>query len=332
VRAPLYLNGNIWWCRIRNPAGGRHLRVSTRTRDRRVALEVWRELERGVLTGADPASHVTLADALDERWQERRAAGRALGTLHMLGVKARHLVRVLGGDTLVSRLRAQDVDRYIQVRLDEGAARNTVHKELSTLRGALRLAIRRGELTKPLEALLPHGFSAGYTPRNRALSREEVTMLLRELPPHRAAVVAFILATGATYPSEVAPVRRADITRDHVLLRGTKRSTRYRRVPVLSLTRSWLAMAAPHIPFPPWTNIRRDLHAACARAGIPPCCPTDLRRSIATMLRGLGAEPSQIGAYLGHGDSRMAERVYGRITPEALGSQLEARISRKTGR
>ena len=40
-----------------------------------------------------------------------------------------------------------------------------------------------------------------------------------------------------------------------------------------------------------------------------------------------GVEPSLIGRYLGHSDSRMAERVYGRVTPDQLGHLLESRLA-----
>jgi hypothetical protein len=40
---------------------------------------------------------------------------------------------------------AQLVDRYIDQRFEEGAVANTVHKELTVLRGTLKVAKRRGE-------------------------------------------------------------------------------------------------------------------------------------------------------------------------------------------
>lgn len=324
-KSPVYLDGAVWWCRVRNPSGGRHLRFSTKCKDRTAAVAVWRELERRVLSGAHSPTDQALGDALDDRLAERRAHGRAAGTLRMLAVKGRHLARVLGADLPLSRLTAELVDRYIETRLSEGAKRATIHKELSTLRGALRLALRRGRFSRPIESVMPHGFSPAYKPRTRALSLAEIDSLLEVLEPHRRAVVAIILGTGATYPSEVVGMRRADVGADFVLLRGTKRETRWRKVPVLDMTRAWLDLARPHVPFATWSNIRRDLHLACARAGIAPCCPTDLRRSVGTLLRARGVEPSLIGAYLGHGDSRMAERVYGRIAPEALRELIERR-------
>ena len=246
----------------------------------------------------------------------------------MLTQKARHLNRLLGSETPLSRIGAKEVDGYVATRLEEGAARSTIHKELSTLRGTLRLAKRRGEFPADIDQVMPIDFAAQYKPKKRALSFAEASKLLAALAPKRAALVCFLLATGATYPSEVVNFRRsdADTKRWLVHLRGTKRETRDRRVPVVAFARGWLEQALPFAPFERWSNIRRDLHAACDEAQIARCSPNDLRRTLATLLRAHGVEPHLIGNVLGHADSRMVERVYGRLAPEQLASLLEARI------
>ena len=337
---PIYLRGDIWWCRVRG-ASGRIERKSTKCRDREAAKRRWRELERESVSPADRAAHRTsLGDALDRRIAERRSAGRAEGTLHMLGVKARQLTRVLGSETPLARIDAKAVDDFIAVRLREGASRSTVHKEIVTLRGALRLAKRRGEYNRDVADVMPLDFSVKYKPRERALSEKEIAKLLAALPARRAAVVAFLLATGATYPSEVENLRKGDVDRKRwfVLLRGTKRESRYRRVPIVAFARPWLTFAMEHATgkapavFERWTNVRRDLRAACDAASIAKVSPNDLRRTLATLLRARGVEPSVIGQVLGHADSRMVEKVYGRITPEQLAHLLDERLAPKRAR
>jgi hypothetical protein len=63
-------------------------------------------------------------------------------------IKVGHLVRVLGMESRLASVDARAVDRYIETRLAEGAARYTIQKELVTLRGTLKVAKRRGELTR----------------------------------------------------------------------------------------------------------------------------------------------------------------------------------------
>lgn len=251
----------------------------------------------------------------------------------MLKIKGKQLERVLGKDTRLSAISAEVVDAYVSQRLREGAQRTTIAKELSTLRGTLRLAKRHGRFNKDLDAIMPLNFSPKYKPKERALSELEIRQLLSKLRVDRAGLVSFLLATGATYPSEVVNLRKSDVDtkRWMVRLRGTKREMRDRQVPIVTFARKWLESSIAYMPFAPWSNIRRDLHIACDAAGIARCSPNDLRRSIATLMRARGVEPSLIGAYLGHRDSRMAERVYGRLAPEQLAHLLEQRL-RSTAR
>jgi integrase len=55
----------------------------------------------------------------------------------------------------------------------------------------------------------------------------------------------------------------------------------------------------------------------------------DLRRTFGTWLRKQGVDPSLIAPAMGHADSRMVERVYGRLPPENLRSQIAAAVSVK---
>lgn len=177
----------------------------------------------------------------------------------MLKSKARHLTRVLGAETPLARVDAQCIDAFVTQRLKEGASRSTVQKELVTLRGALKLARRRRKYPYSLDQVMPE-FSAKYRPRERALSLAEVSALRAALPAKRAALVGLIVATAATYPSELRTMRRGDVDlkAGFVRLRGTKRETRDRKVPVVDFARAWVAEALPYLPFEPWANIRRD--------------------------------------------------------------------------
>ena len=273
-------------------------------------------------------------------------------------------MRLLGSDMRIARIDARAVDNYIETRLKEGAARHTIQKELVTLRGTLKVAKRRGEFTGDIGAVMPDGFSAGYKPRVRFLSGDEAQRLLGELTPDRAARVAFILATGARW-SESDRAMRTDIDwrREIVHLRGTKTEGSARAVPIVGASFDLLAHVERYaegvggLLFRSWANTRRDLSEACARAAkkalsvhlaaiekpfeafskaeqaalqarfaFAPVSPNDLRRTYATWLRQHGTEPHLIAVALGHTDSRMAERVYGRVPVESLGRMLAERV------
>jgi integrase len=127
-----------------------------------------------------------------------------------------------------------------------------------------------------------------------------------------------MVATSAEWGA-VGRAMRADIdtTTWRVLVRGTKRTTRWRTVPLVSQTqRSLIRYVLEHAQgkggalFLPWGNARRDLVQACDKVGILPCSPNDLRRTCATWLRQDGAPPDLIAPVMGHVDTRMVERVY----------------------
>jgi integrase len=341
----LFRRGRVWYGWFYE--NGRRITRSTKCRDRSAAERVARQWERDA---ADPdhaaARTATLTDALqlllrlDE--EEVGAGRRSPDTVEFHRTKAGHLVRVFetnergehGGFSL-ARLRAFDVDGYISRRRSEGAADTTISKELVVLRKSLRLAIRAGLWRGRVDEVIPIAFSPGYEPRKRALTADELKKLLAELLPDRAARVAFIVATSACW-RETELARRSDVGEGltTVLLRGTKRKTRFRTVPIVSpAQQSLLAYALEHAKgtgdalFQPWGNVRRDLADACTEAKIERCSPNDLRRTFASWQVEAGVPLFPIAQAMGHKDTWMLERVYGRQTPE----QLAAIMARAMG-
>jgi hypothetical protein len=66
----------------------------------------------------------------------------------------------------------------------------------------------------------------------------------------------------------------------------------------------------------PWLNIRRDLRAACKRAGIPPVSANDLRRTFASWMKQQGEDSAVVAKLMGHSSTRMVDLVYGRLNEE----------------
>lgn len=326
-----------------NLGGGKY--ASTGCRDKRAAEARARDLELAHRSPARPAQDApTLAAALARAVADRVQRGRAAGTLHMWQIKCGQLLRVIGEDTPLDAITARTVDDYLTTRHGDGAADSTVAKEIGCLAVALKIARRRGEYSLDPAAVLPVELHRESKAGTRALTPEELRALLEDLRndalpqrrrsmAERAAQVAFIVATSARW-GEAERARREDVLLvdggGFVTLRGTKTEGAARVVPILPTTAPLLRIALEHggegLLFSPWGNVRRDLHEACQRIGIPPCSPNDLRRTTATWLRNAGVEPHLIAAVLGHRDSRMVERVYGRLTPEALGAALLARV------
>lgn len=320
----IYKRGKIYWCQFRGK------RRSLHVADRKAAELAARELERSYADPAYiPAHQTTLGRAL-VRFKERQVErGRAEGTVTMYAGHIGHLARVLGEHTPLTAIAANQVDHYISKRKREGAHASTVGKELSTLRGTLKLAARRGEYHRPLEQVMPDGYSNEYVPLDRHHTEEQIPKLLAELAPKRAAVCAYIVATAADLRC-VEDAKPEDFRPASILVRGTKNRHRWREVPILKPFAELVALARAHVPFEPWGNIRRDIAAACRRANLPRVTPRDLRRSHSKILRARGVTPQLIGPMLGHVDGRMVERIYGRIPADALGALIGPTVGTKT--
>lgn len=320
----------IFWAQLHNE------RVSLHTTDQKAAEAAFRELQR---RRADPNYRptdptATLGRALKTFAEQQAERGRAEGTLSMYDQHTAHLARVLGEHTHLAQIEAQQVDHYLSTRHKEGAARTTQWKELCTLRGALKLARRHKLYPYPLDEVMPETFDGRESkPGTAHLLMPDVVKLLAVLPEPRAVVVAFIVATGADYPSgcDQSTAADVDLKAGLVTVHGSKTAHRQRTVPILAPFRSLLERAVKGMPFAPWDSIRRDLGVACKRAGVAKVTPRDLRRSTGRILRAMGVEPSLIGPMLGHADSRMVEKVYGRLEPKELGALIGKVTESETG-
>jgi integrase len=131
------------------------------------------------------------------------------------------------------------------------------------------------------------------------------------------------VATSACW-RETELARRGDVSKGlaTVLLRGTKRKTRFRTVPIVSpAQQSLLAYAVEHAKgeeealFQPWGNVRRDLADACEEAKIDRCSPNDLRRTFASWQVEAGVPLFPIAQAMGHKDTRMLDGL--RATADA---------------
>ena len=332
----VYKRGKHYWASWTE--NGRTVRRSTRKHDRKAAELVAARWER---EHADPdhaaASTAKLGEAMIRFLAECEQQDKAAATVKMYRQKCGTLQRILGEDLLLANINARKVDAFIAARRKEPVAfdadgqptryvtPNTIHKELVALRGVLKLARRRGEFKKDPKEILPIGFATKYEPRNRKLTLDQAAKVMQELPAHRAAVVAFILATSSR-KSEALNQHRADarLADGLVHVTGTKTAGSDRYVPVMPFVRGLLEFAVangggkdPKL-FKPWPSMRRDILAACKRAGAPPATPNDLRRTLATWLIERAVPNHLVARVLGHVDTTMVDRVYGKASDAAI--------------
>jgi integrase len=298
------------------------------------------EVQRRAVDPSYRAAHETSLAAVLELWLaalptlRNRSKPMSPATLEMYGYHVGHFVRIVGGDTPIALVDAAAIDRYVATRRSETiggtlkkpstkrVSPHTVSKELYTWGQVLGFAYRRGLTSVPPDRVLPDTVAAEYVPLERALTWEQVPVLLAGLPEPRAATCAFIVGLGADWAC-VEPARPEDFDAGSVLLRGSKNYRRWQRVPIVPPFEPCVAFAAWWLErngsFPAWGNATRDLAAVCARLELPRVTPRDLRRTFGRVLRARGVEPQLIGPLLRHADGRMAERVYAGLGVDDLG-------------
>ena len=331
--------GDIWYAWIPRPGGGTRL-VSTNCTAKRAAELRAGELEREAL---DPRRHATqttpLRRALEllilNRSSQAKAGARSQETVKFYQKKAGVILSTLG-EARLAEITAGKIDTYVQRRRDDGAKDSTIAKELTTLRGALRLAKRQGWYSGDLSEVFDAGVSSESETRHRWLTFDEVLRLRSALRPELFAVVSFAVATGAEW-SAVWRARRDDIAPDatSAKVRGSKNELRHRDVPIEFLAFGYLLdFARTHgdgytlLFVDRSANFRRELTAACKRADIPHVCFTDLRRTHSTWLRLAGVSLETLAPTMGHADTRMVERRYGRLTAAEMAPRQRSELVR----
>ena len=104
-------------------------------------------------------------------------------------------------------------------------------------------------------------------------------------------------------------------------------------VPITPISRPWVEAAVSRARpegemFGSWGNLTRDLNAACARAGVAPMTPNDLRRAFGSWHRDAGVSAELVSKLLRHTTDKLAQTTYAKLQAPALGELVSRAISR----
>jgi integrase len=304
---------------------GRAVRKSLRTRDAAVARARLRTLE---LAATDPAahSHHTLTQAVDNLLALAETE-RAAATHSFYQKKAGHLMRVLGAHKQLADISRDDLLSYVKQRRLETAVNSTIHKELTVLRRALEEAKTRKLWNGIVGELVPT-VKVSYQPRQTWLSEHQAKQVLARVAADRR--LWFMLATwGGLCKGEVERLdwKDVDLAKRVMLVRGTKRASRFRSVPIAPLLAAALRDARPEgerrgLVAGKWSNAIRGLARAAELAQMPAelrkLTPNDLRRTFASLMLNAGVSALVVAKLLGHASTKMVELVYGQISAQTM--------------
>lgn len=323
----LFKRGGIYYC-WGWLADGARWKESTRQRDRKAAEVVQRVIERRRASQADPSAHVGLFEALKMLEAADTRAQRSQAVHEIRTYKGRHLIRLLGRDFNLAGITPDETAAYADARLEEGASPHSVHKEIGTLRRAMRCS----RLT--WHAALMPDLGTVYQPRERWLTEAEYRTLIAALPAERADYVTAWCYLGARR-SELYGLTAADVDleRKQARLRGKKTRGADRWVPIhpvlLPVLRRRLKRGDPL--FAPWTNALRDLELTCTNVKIEPVTPNDLRRTFCSWLANAEVSPLVAAKLMGHTSTRMVETVYARLGVDIQRDAVSRLPGRKVG-
>jgi integrase len=322
MRLQLYKRGDIWWAR--GSDGGRKWRKSTRHTSLAKARLVVARWERELADPAHFRAHQATIDTAAKRWLRQIRATMKPETVRFYEVKQAHVVRLLG-DVRLSRIDHDRILDFYETRGEEGAAPNTRHQELTTLRLILKSAKRAGEFTQDPRDVVPK-VKPGYVPQEQWVEPHVIWAAIEALPKHRGAALAFVAATACDF-SNIPSARREDIDTTKVWVRGTKTATRARWVPRVAVFDTFMrhALAYAHpgpILFGKWWSMARDVRAACRRAGVEEFTARTIRRSCATWMARAQVPFPVAAKFMGHASLTMLLKVYAKFGVDVLGAQI----------
>jgi len=335
----LYKRQQVWWMSVMYQ--GRQVRRSTGTTDRRLADAILAKIRTQIVEGrffdTREEQHRTFEELMMRYLAEH--AARKSQPRHYRGY-AKRLTAFFGGYTLAEITPKMIVD-YKNHRYAAGLKPASINRELATLKKAFTLAVREWEWCRenPVSRV---SMEREHNQRDRWLSSEEETRLLRHCAPWLHDLVTFALHTGMRM-GEIVDLtwRGVDVHRRTVTVFRSKNGER-RTIPVNDTVLAVLKAKATvrslktdlvfcSHAFTPLESghLRRSFRVAVRKAQIEDFHFHDLRHTFATRLVQAGVDLYKIQRLLGHKSSIMTQR-YAHHYPESLRDGV-AILDRLTG-
>jgi integrase len=225
--------------------------------------------------------------------------------------------------------------------------RNTANRVLTILKAALNHALASGRVTEPAPWRFVKPFKNVISSRVRYLTLEEQRRLVAACEPDFRALVQAALFSGARY-GELTRLRVQDFNeRNGSLYIEFSKSGKARHVYLTEEAQAWFREAAQHRD-PCELLLRREqvlrtkrkavleanawapydqvylMRETCKTAGLRAFTFHELRHTYASGLVNRGIPLAYVAAQLGHSDTRMVERYYGHLSPNAQADSVRS--------
>ncbi len=282
-------------------------------------------------------NRITIGEGLQAIIDDQRAEGRRsiADTQRRITL---HVLPYFGPERRMATVGTDDINAYVAHRLQQGAARATINRELACLRRAFSLAINatppRLVSRPPIKALVENNVRKGF------FRDDDFAAVLKHLPDYLRPPLRFAYITGWRIPSEVLPldVSRVDLDGGCVRLEpGETKNDSGRQFPLTHDLRAVLAaqldsvaalrrqgVICPHVfHYPDGRQIRSFYprwRAACVAAGVPGRYLHDFRRTAVRNLERAGVPRSTAMSIVGH----QTQSIYTRYAIQDESMQQEA--------
>lgn len=222
-------------------------------------------------------------------------------------------------------------EAYITARRKGGRSDGTIHTELGYLRSALVWAVKVNLIERAPHIYMP----PKPAPKDRWLTHAEIDRLLAaKAEPHIKLATILMLTTGARVGAILDLTwDRVHLDRGQIDLRSDATGPRKGRavVPINGLARAALTAAREAATSDyvvewaggPIKSIRKGFAAMCADAGLDDVSPHVMRHTAAVHMVAGGVPMHKVSQYLGHSNTIVTERVYGRFAPDHLRDAAE---------
>ena len=266
---------------------------------------------------AAPAG-TTIADLWEGYRREKEGRRVAVAMLHEWKAVGPHFGHLRPDQVTTETCRA-----YTAKRRKSGKHDGTIWTELGHLRTVLLWALGPGNAPKIERPAKP-------APRERYLTRAEIARLLdAPAAAHIRYAIHLMLATGARVGAVLELTwDRVDFERGQINLRTSDTGPRKGRaiVPMNAGLRAALTVARAEARSDyviewaggPVANIKTGFNAAVKAAGLKGVSPHVLRHTAAVHMVEAGVPMAEVAQMLGHSNTAVTERVYGRFSPPHL--------------
>lgn len=317
--------------------------------------EALRDLERGTLvTGTQKKLGEYLIDWLENVHKSKLRIGTYVNYKKKVG----YIVDGLG-DVWLQKLTPEQVQEFLQKKLDEGLSSKTVHEIHGVLRVALKKAVRWGIVSRNVCDVVdpPVIVSREAVP----LSVEQARLLVKHVRGHRLEVLLAMAIVTGMRRGELLALRWSNVDFEHrrlLVLHSVDYIAGYGYIegkPKTAAGKRWVSFPSflfdllklhqaqqlevrraakrwddNDLVFPNLSggflhpnHLGEKFRKLLQEAGLPPIHFHDLRHSAATILLSMGVNVKVVQELLGHTDISITLGVYGHLLPSMQQTVVE---------